>query len=370
MKPIWIAGTYISKFGELWETSLHQLCVEAIRGVLEDAQMKPKNIEAIYVSNMLGGVLDGQLHLGALASSMFSHHPPAQRIEGACASGGLAMVAAEQALLAGSYSTVLIIGVEKMTDVSVQRITQALVGASDIEREYGSTFPGLYALLTQAHMKTHRTTRNQLSSVSVKNHLHAYTNPLAHFQKKITIDNVNTSPRVADPLRMLDCSPVSDGASAIILTTKKQTGVKITGCGVGMDSLCLADRASLTSFASTQKAASYAYSQADILPKHVQVAEVHDCFSIGEIFSIEDLGFFKPGTGGTASEEGQTTYGGKVVINPSGGLKAMGHPIGATGIKQIAYLASHQKTLGYKHALTHNIGGTGATAVVHILECL
>ena len=172
MNSVWIAGTYISKFGELWETSLHQLCVDAISGVLQDAHIEPKKIDAIYVSNMLGGVLDGQLHLGALVSSMFSHHPPAQRIEGACASGGLAMVAAEQALLAGTYSTVLVLGIEKMTDVSVQRITQALVGASDIEREYGSTFPGLYALLAQAHMKTHHTTRNQLSSVSVKNHLH------------------------------------------------------------------------------------------------------------------------------------------------------------------------------------------------------
>lgn len=368
-KSLWVAGSYLTQFGELWERSLPQLCKEAIDGAIQDAKVKPQDIEAVFVSNMLGGVLDNQLHMGALVSSLFPHNPPAMRLEGACASGGLALLAAEQSLLAGTYSTVLVVGAEKMTDASVHQITQLLSGAADIVQEYGSTFPGLYALITQEHMKSYKTTRDQLSSVSVKNHNHALTNPLAQFQKKLTIEMINNSPMIADPLRMLDCSPISDGAAAVVLTTKPQSKkTKIIGAGIGMDTFTLAQRKSLTTFEATKRAAAAAYKHAQIQPKDIDAAEVHDCFSIGEIIAIEDLGFFPPGDGGKATLNKKTTYGGDVVINPSGGLKAMGHPVGATGVKQLAYLSAHGSSQGWKYSLAQNIGGTGATAVIHILE--
>jgi acetyl-CoA C-acetyltransferase len=363
-----IAGQYIAQFGELWEQSLSSLLEEASLGAIRSAQIESSNIEAVYVSNMLGGILDHQLHLGALVSSFFAHYPPSMRIEGACASGGMALIAAEQALLAGTYKTVLVVGAEKMTDVATPIITAALAGAADAEREFGSTFPALYALLAQEHMRAYGTTRDQLSAVSVKNHQHALTNSWAQFHKAITMADVNQSQIVADPLRLLDCSPVSDGAAAVVLTTKKvPQKPQIIAAAQANDTLALADRTSLTSLNATVKAAKMTYKQAGIKPTDIAVAEVHDCFTIAEIMALEDLGFCRPGQGGPMTLAGKTTTGGVVCVNPSGGLKAAGHPVGATGIKQVAYLAEYVQREAVTYALAHNVGGSGATAVVHII---
>jgi len=365
---ILIAGSYITKFGELWEKSLKDLITEAELGVIKNSKFDDEEIEAIFVSNMAGGIFDGQLHLGAMASGVLKNYPPAMRVEGACASGGLAMIVAEYALLSGKYKTVMVVGAEKMTDVSNQMATEGLNGAADTEAEFGSTFPGLYALMAQRHMKEFGTTRDQLSAVSVKNHKHGLLNPLAQFHKEITISEVNGSEMIAPPLRLLDCSPISDGAAAVILTTKDLPNCpEIMGFGQGMDSLSLAKRKSLTTIVAGVKAADIAYKMAGIKPGDIEAAEIHDCFSIAEILAIEDLGFFKKGLGGKATIEGKTTYGGKVIINPSGGLKSNGHPVGATGIKQIAYLSQLIRDKKIKTGLTQNIGGSGATAVVHIL---
>jgi acetyl-CoA C-acetyltransferase len=291
------------------------------------------------------------------------------RIEGACASGGLAAVAAQQALLAGQYQTVLVIGAEKMTDVSVRETTNILSSAANVTSEFGSTFPGLYALLAQAHQQRYGTTRAMLSAVAVKNHHHALNNPLAQFRSELTLEQVSSSSLVADPLRLLDCSPISDGASAIILSTKKVTGKpRIIGYGQGQDKLSLADRKSLTKLEATVRAAKIAYQQAEVSPQKIQAAEVHDCFTIAEIMAIEDLGFFQRGKGGEATLVGKTTAGGDLVVNGSGGLKAFGHPVGATGIKQLAYLAREIENGNCRLALAHNVGGSGASAVVHILS--
>ncbi|NCN03742.1 MAG: thiolase domain-containing protein [Candidatus Pacebacteria bacterium] len=372
MKVI-IAGHYITQFGELWSKSLIDLMREAIKGAIEDSGLTETDIEAVFVSNMGSGQNDNQLHLGALASQMISGYPAASRTEGACASGGLAMIAAEQALLSNQYQTVLVVGVEKMNDADSSLTTKYLAAAANYTTESGSTFPGLYAILANAHIKKFGTTRSQLSAVAKKNHHHGFDNSQAQYHKQLTIEQISNSSLVADPLRLLDCSPITDGAAAVVLTTKqlkeqKRKRASIIGRGHGQDSLDLANRRSLIELDATTKAAKQAYQMAGLTSGDIEVAEVHDCFTIAEILAIEDLGFFKKGEGGKATEEGQTTYGGKVVINPSGGLKASGHPVGATGVKQIAYLAKLLEEKKFTRALAHNVGGSGATAIVHILS--
>ncbi|MEN8253664.1 MAG: thiolase domain-containing protein [Patescibacteria group bacterium] len=355
-----IAGSYITKFGELWEKSLEDLLFEAIAGAVEDSNLKPKDIDAIFVANKAGASFNNQRQINALASSYFQHKPPAMRIEGACASGGLALLSAEYALLAKRYKNVLVVGVEKMTDVSASETTQILATAADMSREYGSTFPGLYAILAQAHMKKYKTTRNKLSAVAVKNHKHAMDNPMAQFHKEFSLDQVSSSILLADPLRLLDCSPISDGAAAVILTNEviENEKCKIIGTGHGQDSLDLAGRDSLTELVATKQAAQQALKQAGLKPEQIQAAEVHDCFTIAEILAIEDLGFTEKGKSETA----------KQIINPSGGLKACGHPVGATGVKQLAFMNKYLQKNNLQYGLTHNVGGSGATTVVHVIE--
>jgi len=367
-KPaVTIASHYISQFGELWDKSLPDLIKEAMEQVIaraDQAKLAPENIEAVFIANKAGGSFTGQRHLNALASSFLSHQPPAIRVEGACASGGLAVMAAVDALLSGRYETVLVVGAEKMSDLSASETTEILASAADMEAEYGSTFPALYALLADAHMREFGTTREQLSAVAVKNHRQAMTNPQAQYHREFTLDQVSTSTPVADPLRLLDCSPITDGAAAIILTTKKIPHKPIIiGRGHAQDSLDLAGRSSLTTLAATVKAAQQAYTEAGAKPSELEAAEVHDCFTIAEILAIEDLGFVEKGQGGVATLAGDLP----VKINLSGGLKACGHPVGATGVKQVAYMAGLIESGQYQLGLTHNVGGSGATAVVHII---
>lgn len=367
---IHILGAASTQFGELWDQSLTDLLQLAINGSIKDAGVEPGEIDAVFVANMAAGLFEQQLHLGPLVSSMFDHQPPAFRLEAACASGGIALIAAQNALLSGSCSTALVVGAEKMTDVNAGRATAILSAAADQSREYGSTFPGLYALFAQAHMNKFGTSRQQLSSVTVKNHRHALDNPQAQFHRELSLDAVSSSALIADPIRLLDCSPISDGASSVILSTKKPNRKvpTIIGRGHAQDSLSLSQRKTLTSIPATTKAAQQALAQAGLSPADIPVAEVHDCFTIAEIMATEDLGFFAEGEGGRAAESNLTTYNGQLVINPSGGLKAAGHPVGATGIKQVAYLSKLLREQKYKYGLTHNVGGTGATAVVHIIK--
>lgn len=359
-----VAGTYIGKFGELWEQSLSDLLKEGLREVVKDAQLPEEAIEAIFVANKAAGSFNEQRHLGALASEQFAHQPPAMRIEGACASGGLAVAAAAQALMSGLYQTVLVVGVEKMTDVSSAVASAILATAASREKEYGSTFPALYAVLANYHMHHFGTTRRQLSEVVVQNHAHALNNPQAQFHKALTVEQVEASPLVANPLRLLDCSPISDGVAAVILTTREcSRQTTLLGFGQGQDTLALMDRTDLGSLQATTRAAKQALARAGVTRQQIQAAEVHDCFSIAEILAAEDLGFFAKGqaAGNLTSDRSP------VIFNPSGGLKACGHPVGATGVKQIAFLSREIESGRFDLALTHNVGGSGATAVVSIL---
>lgn len=386
MREVAIIGIGLTKFGELWDKSFRNLITEAGTKAILDAGIEGKEIDALYVGSMSPGRFIGQEHVGALvadSSGLSMMNIPATRVESACASGGMALREAYISVASGINDIVVVGGVEKMTDVVGGEATNILAMASDQEWEafFGVTFPGLYAMIARRHMYEYGTTREQLAMVAVKNHENGLLNPNAQFHRRITIEEVINSSKVADPLTLLDCSPISDGAAALILApldkAKKYTDkiVKISGSGQASDTLALHGRYDICTLEATVKAARQAYKQAGIEPKDVDVAEVHDCFTIAEILAIEDLGFVKKGEGGKAVEEGRTRIDGEIPINPSGGLKAKGHPVGATGIAQAAEIvlqlrgeAEKRQVKDAEIGLTHNIGGSGASCVVHIME--
>ena len=376
---VFVTGVATTKFGELWGTAPRTLAREAVFGALKDAKLGASDVQGLFVGNMLSGMLGGQEHLGAFFAEELGLAVPAFKIEGACASGGLALHNAVNSLLAGQYETVVVLGVEKMTDHKPEDVATALMGAgSEEERSAGATFPGLYAMLARMHMNEFGTTQEQMAAVAVKNHFHASLNPNAQFHSLLTVEQVMKSSKVADPLKLLDCSPISDGAAAVVLTTKKHAqSILVAASVVSTDTLGLAGRASLLELSATRVASQKAYAKAGILANQIDVAEVHDCFTIAEILAMEDLGFFPKGNAAVAIASGETTLekGGRIIVNPSGGLKGCGHPVGATGVKQIAELveqlrgnAGARQVVGAQVGLAHNVGGSGATAVVHILK--
>jgi len=378
-----ISGIGITKFGELWDMSPRTLARQAGEAALHDAGLVSKDIDAIIVANMLSGMLGSQEHLGALFGEELGFlGKPAMKVEGACASGGLAVHTAINSLLGGQYKRIMVLGIEKMTDQKPERVASALIGAgTNEERLAGITFPGVYAVLARAHMEKFGTTQEQMAAVAVKNHFHASLNPLAQFHTLLSVEKVMRSACVADPLKLLDCSPISDGAAAVILSINKEPRMKdsvsVVASQVATDTLGVARRKNLTGLNATEIAAKKAYEDAGVSVADIRVAEVHDCFTIAEIFAMEDLGFFKKGKAAEAIMQGQTTLGvGKgVVVNTSGGLKGCGHPVGATGVKQIVEIAvqlrgsaGKRQVSGARIGLTHNVGGSGATCVVHILK--
>jgi acetyl-CoA C-acetyltransferase len=377
---VYILGASTSKFGELWDVSPRKLARETSLQALAEARITPSSVQALFVGNMLSGLLGNQQNLGSFYSEELHIKGGACTIEGACASGGLAFHAGVNAVLSGQYETVLVLGIEKMTDHKPEEIARALMSAgTDVERSSGLTFPGLYALIAKAYMEKYGATTTMLASVAVKNHFHASFNPNAQFQKKILIEDVQRSACVADPLRMLDCSPISDGASAVILSSKRpktKKAVLVAASSVGTDSLGLSERSDITTLSATVFASNKAYKIAQVGPSDIDVAEVHDCFSIAEIVALEDLGFYPKGTAGERALHFTTQLGGKgVIVNTSGGLKACGHPVGATGVKQIAELytqlqnkAGARQVKNARVGLAHNVGGSGGTAVVSILK--
>ncbi len=377
-----IIGYHTTRFGELWSQSLFDLVKETIRGVLRNTDMELGNIDAIFFGNMLGGVLENNLHSGSKIADMFGLSIPIFRVEGACASGGLAFHLAQEYVQSGKGKTVLVVGAEKMTDVQPEHIVQGLMAAaSGEEQESGLTFPGLYALMARIYLKKYNYDKKNLAAIAIKNHAHGLLNPTAHFQKIITEKQALASPLVADPLSLLDCSPVSDGAASLIITSdisrmKKQRGVDILSCQVATDGISLLQRNSLTELKATQIAANKAFDEAKIKRTDIQVAEIHDCFTIAELFAMEDLGFWKKGEAGNRALSYETSLKnkGNLIVNTSGGLKAAGHPVGATGVKQLGELflqltgkAELRQIKNARFGLAHNVGGSGGTAVVSIV---
>ncbi|MGZ4907818.1 MAG: thiolase domain-containing protein [Halobacteriota archaeon] len=386
MRDVAIIGIGCTKFGEMWHKSFRDLFIEAGILALDDAGISGAQVEALYGGNMSSGIFVEQEHVGAIIadySGLISNNIPSTRVEAACASGGLALRSGIIAVASQYHDVVISAGIEKMTDVGAEKAIDALASAADREWEaaVGATFPSLYAMMARAHMHEFGTTRQQLAQVAVKNHSHGALNPRAQFRNKITLDMVTSSPLVADPLRLYDCSPITDGAAAVVLVPAERareftdTPIYVKAATQASDTISLHDRRSLTTIDATVVAASRAFKTAGLQPRDIDVAEVHDCFTIAEIMAIEDLGFFDKGAGGPATLDGETAIGGKIPINTSGGLKACGHPVGATGIKQAVEIveqlrgeANKRQVEGAEIGLTHNVGGTGGTVVVHILS--
>jgi acetyl-CoA C-acetyltransferase len=383
MRDVAVVGVGMIKWGELWDKSLRHLFVEAALKAIDDAVVD--RLDSMYVGCMSSGLFVSQEHIGALFADYLGVCPiPATRVESACASGGTAFRLGFMEVASGMSDIVLVGGVEKMTDVDGGGATFALASAADQEYEVynGVTFPGLYAMMARAHMHKYGTTRKQLAQVSVKNHENGSKNPNAQYRMKVTVEQVVNSVMIADPLTILDCSPITDGAAAVILCPvemakkiSKKPIVRVAGSGQATDTIAVHQRKNIAYLGAAEAAAGQAYKMAGVKPADIDLAEVHDCFTIAEICAIEALGFVDKGKGGPATEAGDTAIGGRIPINTSGGLKSKGHPVGATGVAQICEVteqlrgeSGERQVKGAKRGLTQNMGGTCASSVVHILE--
>lgn len=407
-----VVGVGMSKFGVFPEKTSRDLFVEAYRDLISSIEnhFAPEDIQAFFMGNFTSDQFEKQGHLAPIITSWIGLSPVASmRIEDACASGGVALHQAILAVASGQFDVVLVGGVEKMTDLPTAEVTNALASAADtlFEIPAGFTFPGLYATMATAYLEKYDADPDAFARVAIKNHSNGALNDKAQFNQTIQdviagkkakaikkgipvplwetemefMQDPKANPMIAWPLRLFDCSPISDGAAALLLVSEdlaaKYTQHPIFVAGVGQASDgALAERDSLTEIASASKAAQQAYAMAGITPDDIDFAEVHDCFTIAEIIASEDLGFFPRGEGWKAALEGQTARTGLHPINTSGGLKSKGHPVGASGVAQVVEVwkqfhgvAGDRQLPGeLKYALTHNVGGTGQTAVVHIFE--
>ena len=387
MRKVAIIGVGCSKFGELWDLSFRDIVISAGIEALEDAGLEGKEIEAIYIGNMSGGRYLYQEHISALIADyagLAELHIPSTRVEAGDASGGLALRQAYMAVASGMHDIVIAAGAEKVTDVGSEIAMDIMSSSADREWEVfcGATLPALYAMIARLHMEKFGTKPEDLAMVSVKNHKNATLNPKAQFRREITVEDVLNSPYVAEPLRLLDCAPISDGAAVVILASEEvarkytDTPVYITACCQASDYIALHSRRDLLTMDAVVYASRQAYKKAGIEPKDIDVVEVHDSFTIAEILAYEDLGFVEKGKGAELIREGITSLDGELPVNPSGGLKGCGHAVGATGIRQAVEIVlqlrgdAGKRQVDAERGLALNIGGTGATAVVTIFERL
>lgn len=386
MRSVAVAGYGKTPFGGFAATPLRSLAVDSIDKCLKDSNMTVDAIESFFLGNFAGPEFVGQNHLAPYISAEAGMGGiPATRFEAACASSGAAFFHAWMSVASGMYDTVLVTGVEKMTSQATPRVAEILAGAGDLGGEIraGSTFPSLFAMIARRHMYEFGTTREHMAAVAVKNHAHGALNPDAHMRKRITLEQALAGKPVADPLTVYDCSLVSDGAASVILTTVERARagapnrplVIVRGIAQTSDHVALDQKPTITTFPAVKAAGEKAYTMAGAGAGDIQVAELHDCFTIAEIVALEDLGFAPKGQGGPYSASGATALGGERPINTSGGLKSKGHPVGATGVAQICDLtiqlrgeAGDRQVPGAALALAQNLGGSGATCVVTILE--
>ncbi|HWZ33942.1 MAG TPA: thiolase domain-containing protein [Bryobacteraceae bacterium] len=383
MRPVAVIGIGKTAFGAFADRDLRSLAVEAGQKSMADAHVSPSQVEAFYLGNFAGPSFVGQNHLAPyIAGAMGITGVPATRFEAACASSGSAFFHAVSAVGAGLYDVVMVGGVEKMTSQSTPKVTEILAGAGDMlgEGRAGATFPALFAMIARRHMYQYGTTREMLAAVAVKNHANGAKNPQAHMRKVITMEQALAGKPIADPLTVYDCSLISDGAAAVIIAPLERAAeftnkaVRVLGIAQTSDMVALDEKDDITAFKAVREAGHKAYKMAGVTPQDIQFAELHDCFTIAEIIATEDLGFVKKGDGGNYALQGCTALNGPRPVNTSGGLKAKGHPVGATGVGQICDIAiqirgeaGERQIERHSLGLAQNLGGSGATAVVTIL---
>lgn len=377
MRSVAVAGIGKTPFGALTAENIRSLAVTASRKALSGAGIEPGQVEAFYLGNFAGPSFVGQNHLAPyIAAETGITGVPCTRFEAACASSGAAFFHAWSAVASGIYDTVLVTGVEKMTSQTTPRVAEILAGAGDTagEMRAGATFPALFAMIATRHMYEFGTTREHLAAVAVKNHANGALNPDAHLRKRITIEQALAGKPVSTPLTVYDCSLVSDGAAAVVLTSKPGA-VRVAGIAQTSDHVALDRKATITTFPAVRAAGEKACRMAGVTPQDIDFAEIHDCFTIAEIIALEDLGFVPKGQGGPFTAAGHTALNGRLPVNTSGGLKSKGHPVGATGVAQICDLvlqmrgqAGERQVERHRRGLAQNLGGSGATCVVTILE--
>jgi len=385
MRSVSVLGIGETKMGKLPDKSLRDLIKEAGTKALADAGIEKDQIQALYLGNFNGQYLCYQGHMGPLASETLGlGEIPTVRTEGACASGSLAFRQALIAVATGVYDVVLVGGVEKMTHRETETVTTGIASAADVEFEVnrGATFPSIFAMIANRYFYEYGDAREAMAMCAVQNHENALLNPDAQMHKRITIEQVKAGVPIAFPLTVFDCSLVTDGAAFLVLAATdiaekvaKKRLVEVIGSGHAGDTLTAASKKSLTTLYATIHAAKQAYLMAGVKPADIHFAEVHDCFTITQILNIEDLGFAAKGYGPKAVLNGTTALTGSIPINPSGGLKAKGHPVGATGISQIYEVvtqirgeAGARQVKNAEIGLTHNVGGTASTCVVNIFK--
>lgn len=385
MAGVRIAGVGVTHFGAHPERTGRDLFATASDRAMADAGIDHEAVEAVFYGNFMGALAEGQGHQAPLMAQAAGLTVPATRFEEACASAGVALREAVKNIRNGEHDVMLVGGAERMTNMGTAGATEGLAIAADelFEVRAGMTFPSAYALMAQSYFDTFGGSREDLAHIAVKNHENAVVNEYAQFQRAITVEDALSAPMIASPLGLYDSCPITDGAAALVVVSDdaaERVGVEapvaITGTGQGGDSLALQDRESIPVTPATTDAATAAYAEAAIEPADVDIVEVHDCFTIAEVLALEGLGFYEPGTAITAARDGETTQTGRLPVNLSGGLKAKGHPVGATGVSQVAELTrqlrgDHPNSPAVPDArigLAHNAGGTVASATVHVLE--
>ncbi|USZ68192.1 3-ketoacyl-CoA thiolase [Halorussus salilacus] len=384
MTGVRVAGVGLTHFGKHPERTGRDLFAEACQRALDDAGVERSAIEGLNYGNFMGELAEHQGHQGPLMAEAAGIDAPATRYESACASSGVALREAVKDVRNGEDDVLLVGGAERMNNLGTAGTTEALAIAADdlYEVRAGMTFPAAYALMAKAYFDAYGGTREDLAEIAVKNHENALPNEHAQFQREISVDEALDAPMVAEPLGLYDACPITDGASALVLVSDEYADergldapVAVTGTGQGGDKMALQDREYLARTPAAEKAAEEAYADAGIAPTDVAAAEVHDCFTIAEVLALEALDFYAPGEGIGAAARGETTRDGDLPVNLSGGLKAKGHPVGATGTSQVAEMTRllrgdhpNSDAVDGDVGVAHNAGGTVASTTVHVLE--
>ncbi|AGB32643.1 Propanoyl-CoA C-acyltransferase [Natrinema pellirubrum DSM 15624] len=387
MSDVRVAGTGLTPFGNSPERTSRDLFAEASIAAFEDSGVPREDVEGVFYGNFMGELSEHQGHQGPLMAEAAGVQAPATRYESACASSGTAVREAVTRIRNGENDVLLVGGAERMTNLGTAGATEALaIAADDLwEVRAGVTFPGAYALMARAYFDEFGGEHEDLAHIAVKNHANALSNEKAQYQSAIEVSDALEAPPVSEPLGLYDACPISDGASALVLTSESyaaehdlEAPVAITGTGQGGDRMALHDREYLARSPAAREAGAEAYADAGVSAGDVDLAEVHDCFTIAEVLALEALDLEPIGEGITAARDGRTTADGETPINLSGGLKAKGHPVGATGASQIAEVTDllageHPNSDHVADATTgvaHNAGGTVASATVHVLEVM